>query len=189
MVALFVGIGLGAQAAGQDTNTDSDTGWLPDTTVDPITDVRRVGARLGNIFAWCEPRRGFMGRHPVVVILTEGVPEGVMSTAGGNVGLSSMDRHYVAFDYRFDQVQGREGDAWVADDYQGIQLCAGIGRDCAGGFMQRMYAASHLVYRVDVLVTGSETASVSLEGGKEHLFAVMDECNIQPRSFPGIGSE
>ena len=185
LLVLLSGCGLATPVVGQQID---DIGWLPDTTIDPITDVRRVGVRLDNIRVWCEPPARFSPRRLEVVIVTDGVPEGQVSVAGTSIGLP-IETADVTFEYRFDQAQGRRGTAWVADDHQGIRLCPGIGQDCAKPFVQKMHAASQLIYRVDVLVTGSETARVSLDGGKENLLAVMNECNVEPQTFRDIGSE
>ena len=68
----------------------------------------------------------------------------------------------------------------MADDYQGIRLCPGVGRDCAGRFLRQLYVASELVYRVDVLATGSETRRIAVDDGKEHLLTVMEACDFEP---------
>ena len=169
-------------------STDA-VGWEPFEEVDPITDIVRVGATIDNLVVWCEPSSWWDGGlHLEVVIKTNNPPEAYIDNYGEGVGLPELSSINVPFEYRFDKTKGERFDAWVAEDYQGVRICTGSLKHCTKTFTQKMYSASSLTYRVDTLVGGSETSTISFTGGKEHLRRVMDECKIKPKSFKGIGN-
>ena len=164
-------------------------GWTLVTNTDPFTDEVRTTAILGNIVTWCEPRVALgKWKHLEVAILTDRVPEGRLSSHGRNIGLPMIDTVQVPFQYRFDTAKSQNTMVDVAEDHQGIVLCVAGSKHCAKTFAQKMYAASKLIYQVDVVVGGSETEIVSLVSGKDLLKGVMDECGVKPKTFRNIGS-
>lgn len=180
-----------ASGAEDDEPTEgNDSGWQTLDRVDPITDLARTVIWLDKVVVWCQPSSRFVWRHLRIIVGTD-VPVRRKS---------AYAEPY--FEYRFDRTKGQ---VVVASDVgaprpigmplrgyeelaldavgsrSGISLCPGIGAHCAKGFVQRLYAADSLLYRIET-VQGTDTRTVNLTQGRSVLRRVMDECRVKPKT-------
>ena len=163
-------------------------------SVDPITDVASSVLRSGNVVVWCEERSKLVFRHLRVVVGTDDPPiryfDGISSTVGFECRFDSLKgrvvhpRHSSAPKPLDGPLRDHERLAQEATGTRfGVNLCPGVGAHCAKRFVQRMYVANRMTYRIET-AGGTEMRTVDLTQHREELRRVMDECRVKPKRNP-----